>query len=272
MVVVGHDRPMPQDLTRLDYLSQDELWDERAAAAYDTPGRGMFSDEVLGPTIDRLAELAGDGAALELAIGTGRVAIPLAERGIPVSGIELSRPMIDRLRQKVGPDRIPVVHGDMASARIAGEFSLVYLVFNTLANLLTQQEQVACFRNAVAHLRPGGCFVIELWVPDLRALSVGAPVQVFRAEDGYLGLDVVDTATQRIVSHHVTFDERLPGGASDDRREARIGRTPHRYAWPSELDLMAQLAGMRLESRHAGWTGGEFTSASGSHVSVYRRA
>lgn len=262
---------MPQDLTRLDRLTQDELWDERAAAGYDTPGRGMFSDEVLGPTVDRLAELAGEGAALELAIGTGRVAIPLAERGIPVSGIELSRPMIDRLREKVSADRIPVVHGDMATVRAGGEFSVVYLVFNTIANLLTQQEQVDCFRNAAAHLRPGGCFVIELWVPDLRTLSAGAPVQVFSAEDGYLGLDVVDTATQRIVSHHVTFDERVPGGGSGDRREARIGRTPHRYVWPSELDLMAQLAGMRLESRHTDWTGGEFTSASRSHVSVYRR-
>lgn len=262
---------MPQDLTRLDHLTQDELWDERAAAAYDTPGRGMFSDAVLGPTVDRLAGFAAGGAALELAIGTGRVAIPLAERGLPVSGIELSRPMIDRLREKVGADRIPVVHGDMTTARAEGEFDLVYLVFNTIANLLTQQAQVACFRNAAAHLRPGGCFVIELWVPDLRGLSAGAPVQAFNAEDGYLGLDVVDTASQRIVSHHVTFDERLPGGGSDNRRDARIGRTPHRYAWPSELDLMAQLAGMPLESRHADWTGGEFTSASRSHVSVYRR-
>lgn len=262
---------MAQDLTRLDDLSQDALWDERAATAYDTPGRGMFSDEVLGPTVERLAELAGTGAALELAIGTGRVAIPLAERGIPVTGIELSRPMVERLREKVPADRIPVVHGDMATARVEGEFSLVYLVFNTIANLLTQQEQVACFQNAAAHLRPGGCFVIELWVPDLRSLSAGVPVQVFSAEDGYLGLDVVDTATQRIVSHHVTFDGRLPDGGSGDRREARLGRTPHRYVWPAELDLMAQLAGMRLESRHADWSGGEFTPASRSHVSVYRR-
>lgn len=263
---------MAQDLTRLDDLSQDELWDDRAAAAYDTPGRGMFSDEVLGPTVDRLAELAGHGAALELAIGTGRVAIPLADRGIPVAGVELSRPMIDRLREKVGADRIPVVHGDMATARVEGEFSLVYLVYNTIGNLLRQQEQVACFQNAAAHLSAGGCFVVELWVPDLRALSAGAPVQVFSAEDGYLGLDVIDTATQRIVSHHITFDERLPDGGTGDRREGRIGRTPHRYVWPAELDLMAQLAGMRLESRHADWSGGEFTSTSRSHVSVYRRS
>ena len=254
---------MPQDLTRLDHLTQDELWDERAAAAYDTPGEGMFADDVLGPTVDLLEALAAGGPALELAIGTGRVAIPLAERGVPVSGIELSRPMIRRLQDKVG-GRIPVTHGDMATARAEGEFSLVYLVFNTIANLLTQDEQVRCFQNAAAHLRPGGCFVIELWVPDLRALSPAAPVQVFAAEDGYLGLDVVDTATQRIVSHHVTFDERVPGG---DRREARLGRTPHRYVWPSELDLMARLAGMSLEARYADWSGAAFTSASASHVS-----
>lgn len=266
---------MAQDLTRFDDLTQDELWDARAAAAYDTPGEGMFAEEVLGPTVDRLAALAGDGPALELAIGTGRVAIPLAERGVPVTGIELSQPMIDRLREKVG-DRIPVVRGDMATTRAtthapAGDragFSLVYLVFNTIANLLTQEEQVRCFRNAAAHLRPGGCFVVELWVPDLRGLSATAPVQVFSAEDGYLGLDVMDTATQRVVSHHVTFDGRLPGAG--DRREARIGRTPHRYVWPSELDLMARLAGLSLESRHADWSGADFTSTAPSHVSVYR--
>lgn len=261
---------MPQDLTRLDHLGQDELWDERAAATYDTPGEGMFAPEVLRPTVDLLCDLAGDGPALELAVGTGRVAIPLAERGVPVSGIELSRPMIDRLREKVGEDRLPVVHGDMATTRVEGEFSLVYLGFNTIANLLTQEAQVSCFRNAAAHLRPGGRFVVELWVPDLRSLSATAPVQVFAAEDGYLGLDVVDTATQRIVSHHVTFDERLAGGPSGDRRRARLGRTPHRYVWPGELDLMAQLAGMQLEARYADWSRAPFDSGSSSHVSVYR--
>lgn len=260
---------MPMDLTRLDHLTQDELWDEAAAATYDTPGEGMFSDEVLGPTVDRLAELAGDGPALELAIGTGRVAVPLAERGVPVSGIELSRPMIARLREKVG-DGIPVVQGDMATTRVPGEFSLVYLVFNTIANLLTQDAQVDCFRTAAAHLRPGGCFVVELWVPDVPPRSSSAPVQAFTVRDGYLGLDVLDTATQRVMSHHVVFDDRLPSGGSGDPREARLGRTPHRYVWPSELDLMARLAGLRLEARYADWSGGQFTSASGSHVSVYR--
>lgn len=253
------------DLTALDHLTQDELWDARAAAAYDTPGEGMEAADVLGPTVARLAELAGDGSALEFAVGTGRVAIPLAERGVPVTGIEASGPMIARLREKVDEDRLPVVQGDMATTRVDGEFSLVYLVFNTIANLLTQEEQVACFRNAAAHLRPGGRFVIELWVPDLRGLSRDAPAQIFAARDGYVALDVLDTATQRLVSHHFRFDR------GEDRRSATLGRTPHRYIWPSELDLMAQLAGLRLESRYADWSGSPFTAQSGSHVSVYRR-
>lgn len=253
------------DLTRLDHLSQDDLWDARAAAAYDTPGQGMEAPEVLGPTVDRLVELAGDGPALEFAVGTGRVAIPLVERGVPVTGIELSAPMIGRLREKVDEPTLPVVHGDMATTRVKGEFSLVYLVFNTIANLLTQDEQVACFRNAAAHLRPGGCFVVELWVPDLAVSTGRVPARVGVAEDGYVLVDVLDPVTQRLTSHHFRFDE------GEDLRAATIGRTPHRYIWPAELDLMAQLAGMHLESRHADWTGGEFTADSGSHVSVYRR-
>ena len=253
------------DLTSLDHLTQDELWDARAAAAYDTPGTDMFAPEVLGPTVDRLAELAAGGAALEFAVGTGRVAIPLVERGVSVTGIEFSAPMIARLREKVDEQTLPVVQGDMSTTRADGEFSLVYLVFNTIANLLTQAEQVACFRNAAAHLRPGGHFVIELWVPDLRGASRSAPAQVFTVADGYVGLDVIDTVDQRVVSHHFRFDQDPA-----DRRRATISRTPHRYIWPSELDLMARLAGMELESRHADWSGSEFTAESGSHVSVYR--
>lgn len=253
------------DLTSLDHLPQDTLWDARAASAYDTPGTGMFAPQVLGPTVDRLAELAAGGTALELAVGTGRVAIPLAQRGVPVSGIELSAPMIEQLREKVDEQTIPVVHGDMATTRVGGDFSLVYLVFNTIANLLTQDEQVECFRNAAAHLRPGGRFVVELWVPDLRGASRTAPAQVFAVEDGYVGLDVVDTVEQRIVSHHFRFDQD-----PSDRRRATVDRTPHRYIWPAELDLMARLAGLELETRHADWEGSTFTADSGSHVSVYR--
>jgi len=242
-------------------MRQDEIWDAEAAQAYDTPGTGMFAPEVLGPTVDRLAELAGGGRALELAIGTGRVGVPLAERGVPVTGIELSQPMIDVLRSKVDEATIPVVAGDMATATASGEFSLVYLVFNTISNLLTQAEQVACFRNAARHLAPGGRFVIELWVPELRKLPPGQQATVFHYEPGYVGLDTYDTVLQHVVSHHFWFGEG---------RRAKLDRSPHRYIWPAELDLMAQLAGFELESRHADWSGAEFTEESRYHVSVYR--
>jgi SAM-dependent methyltransferase len=244
-------------------VAQEEIWDLDAAQRYDTPGTGMFASEVLGPTIDRLAELAGEGRALELAIGTGRVAVPLAERGIPVSGIELSQPMIDQLRTKADEATIPVVFGDMATARAPGVYALVYLVFNTISNLLTQTEQVACFRNAARHLTPGGRFVIELWVPELRKLPPGQQATVWHCEPGYIGLDTYDVLHQRVVSHHFHF------GAD---KQAELFRSPHRYIWPAELDLMAQLAGFELESRHADWAGSEFTAESRSHVSVYRIA
>lgn len=238
-----------------------EVWNADAARRYDTPGVGMFAADVLDPTVDRLAGLAGDGRALELAIGTGRVAVPLAARGTPVAGIELSRPMLDRLREKADEATIPVTVGDMATARAPGEFTLVYLVYNTISNLLTQDGQVACFRNAARHLLPGGRFVIELWVPELRTLAPGKAATVFAAEPGYLGLDTYDVLHQRVVSHHFRFG---------DGTGAELFRSPHRYIWPAELDLMAQLAGFALESRHADWAGTEFTAESPSHVSVYR--
>jgi SAM-dependent methyltransferase len=242
-------------------MRQDEIWDVDAAQRYDTPGTGMFAPELLGPTVDRLAELADDGRVLEFAIGTGRVAIPLAERGIPVSGVELSRPMVEQLRTKDDEARIDVVVGDMATTRVPGQFSLVYLVFNTISNLLTQTEQVECFRNAARHLRSGGCFVIELGVPSLRSLPPGQEGTVFVAEPGYVGVDTFDVLHQRLVSHHFKFG---------DGRQAKVFRSPHRYIWPAELDLMAQLAGFELETRHADWTGTEFTAESQSHISVYR--
>src|SRR3954452_18760695 len=169
-------------------MQQQDIWDAHTAQRYDTPGSGMFAPAVLGPTVDRLVDLAEGGRALEFAIGTGRVAVPLAARGVPVAGIELSRPMIAQLRRKVGEDEVPVVAGDMATARAPGEFSLVYLVYNTISNLLTQDEQVACFRNAARHLAPGGSFVVELDVPDLRTLPPGQRPTVFTAEPGYLGV------------------------------------------------------------------------------------
>jgi SAM-dependent methyltransferase len=242
-------------------MKQEEIWDAETAAGYDTPGTGMFAPDVLTPTVDRLAELAGDGRVLEFAIGTGRVAIPLAERGVPVTGIELSQSMIERLRAKVDDTTLPVIVGDMATARAPGEYTLVYLVFNTISNLLTQAEQVECFRNAARHLMPGGRFVIELWVPELRNLAPGQHGVVFHSEVGYIGLDMFDVLHQRVVSHHFRFGEG---------RDARLFRSPHRYIWPAELDLMGQLAGFELESRHADWRGAEFTAESPSHISVYR--
>jgi len=242
-------------------MCQEEIWDVDAAQRYDTPGTGMFAPEVLGPTVERLAALAGGGRALEFAIGTGRVAIPLAERGVPVAGIELSGPMIERLRAKIDATTIPVTVGDMATARAVGEYTLVYLVYNTIANLLTQAEQVACFRNAARHLTPGGRFVVELWVPELRRLPPGREATVWSCEPGYIGLDTYDVLRQQVVSHHFHFAEGT---------QAQLFRSPHRYVWPAELDLMAQLAGLGLESRHADWAGAEFTADSRSHVSVYR--
>ncbi|MEV5593319.1 class I SAM-dependent methyltransferase [Streptomyces sp. NPDC052496] len=242
-------------------MRQDDVWDEEAARTYDTPGTGMFAPEVLDPAVDRLAELAAGGRALEFAIGTGRVAIPLAQRGVPVTGIELSRPMIDQLRTKADEATVPVIAGDMATTTAPGPFHLVYLVFNTISNLLTQPGQVACFRNAARHLVPGGCFVIELGVPDLRRLPPGQQAMVFATEPGYLGVDTYAPLTQHLTSHHIRYDRS---------GRARLTRSPHRYIWPAELDLMGQLAGFTLESRHADWKGGEFTAESGSHVSVYR--
>jgi SAM-dependent methyltransferase len=248
-------------LTSSGAMRQEDIWDHEAARGYDTPGTGMFAPEVLGPTVSRLAELAGDGRALEFAIGTGRVAVPLAQRGVPVTGIELSHPMIEQLRAKAGETTIPVVVGDMATARAPGAYTLVYLVYNTISNLLTQGEQVACFRNAARHLEPAGRFIIELWVPELRKLPPGQQATVFTSEPGYIGLDTYDVLQQRVVSHHFTFGTG---------KRAELFRSPHRYVWPSELDLMAQLAGFELEARHADWAGSEFTAESRSHVSVYR--
>ena len=246
-------------------MKEDDIWNADAARRYDTPGAGMFAPEVLDPAVDRLAALARGGPALELAIGTGRVAVPLAARGVPVTGIELSRPMVDQLRSKADEATIPVVVGDMATAVApgAGRYTLVYLVFNTISNLLTQAEQVACFRNAARHLLPGGRFVIELWVPELRKLPPGEGAVVFGSAPGYLGIDTYDVVRQRGVSHHVHFAPTS---------EAKVHLHRFRYVWPAELDLMAELAGFELESRHADWSGGEFTAESRFHISVYRRS
>ena len=242
-------------------MQQDDIWDINAARSYDTPGEGLFSPEVLDPAVQRLVELADGGRVLEFAIGTGRVAVPLAERGVAVTGIELSMPMIEQLRAKMDESSLPVIHGDMTSTVAPGSYTLVYLVYNTISNLLSQDEQVTCFRNAARHLTPGGRFVIELWVPEIRKLPQGEDAVVFNNEPGYIGVDTYDVLKQRIVSHHFRFDES---------GNATVFRSPHRYIWPAELDLMAKFAGFTLESRHADWVGTEFTADSRSHVSVYR--
>ncbi|MFD4555601.1 class I SAM-dependent methyltransferase [Streptomyces sp. NPDC058469] len=242
-------------------MRQETIWGADVAQRYDTPGTGMFAPGTLGPAVDRLVHLAGDGAALEFAVGTGRVAVPLAERGVSVTGIELSVPMVEQLRTKADEATIPVIIGDMATTVAPGTYSLVYLVYNTISNLLTQAEQVECFRNAARHLTPGGRFVIELGVPDLRRLPPGQTAAVWQTDADYIGLDTYDVLRQHIVSHHFRFDET---------EQAQLHRSPHRYIWPAELDLMAQLAGFELESRHEDWSGGDFTAESRSHVSVYR--
>jgi SAM-dependent methyltransferase len=229
------------------------------AARYD--GGEMFSDEVLGPTVEFLAALAGDGPALEFAIGTGRVALPLARRRVTVRGIDLSEAMLARLREKLDGEDVEATIGDIATTRIDGAYSLVYLVFNTIGNLTSQDDQVACFANAAAHLQPGGCFVIEVGVPNLQRLPPGETVRPFDVSDDHLGFDEYDIANQGLVSHHFSLED----GAW---RQSSI---PFRYAWPAELDLMARLAGMRLRERWADWDRTPFTSESRKHVSVWER-
>lgn len=243
-------------------MTSSDLWDEQDAWRYDASSAEMFRPAVLEPAVAFLARLAEGGPALEFAIGTGRVAVPLAARGIPVTGIELSEPMVAQLRTKVDAATVPVVIGDMASTRVDGEFSLVYLVFNTISNLLTQPEQVACFRNAARHLLPGGRFVIELWVPPLRRFPPGQSAVPFDIGDRHLGFDTYDLATQRGTSHHYSTE---PDGL------IRHGTSNFRYLWPAECDLMAELAGLKLERRIADWAGAPFTSDSESHVSVWRK-
>ena len=237
-------------------------WGEDVAVTYDASTASMFDRAVLDPAVDRLAGLARDGPVLELAIGTGRVALPLRARGVDVHGIELSPHMVAELRRKPGGEDVPVTVGDMTSTTVAGEFALVYLVFNTIMNVTTQQDQIAVFRNAAAHLAPGGRFVVEVIVPQLRKLPAGEIGRVFTMEPEHVGIETFDDLVGQIAwSHHwMVVDGRLVHHAA-----------PYRYVWPSELDLMAELAGLRLEHRWADWEGNPFTSASEHQVAVFRR-
>jgi SAM-dependent methyltransferase len=242
---------------------RDNYFDIGVAETYDEGSAEMFAPEVLGPTVDLLVELAGGKAALELAIGTGRVALPLSERGVHVHGVELSEAMVEQLRRKPGAERIEVLIADMTTSRIEGRFGLVYLVFNTIGNVTTQDDQVRCFETAAAHLEPGGVFVVEKSVPILRRLPPGERFAVFAHSDEHVGLDEYDSATQLMWSHHYSSDD----GGTTYRRNS----VPFRYVWPSELDLMARIAGMRLRDRWADWDRTPFTSASTKHVSVWEK-
>jgi SAM-dependent methyltransferase len=239
----------------------EDYFGEDVAARYDDSEGDTFEAATVASVVDFLVDLAGDGAALELGIGTGRIALPLSRRGVRVHGIDLSTAMVARLRAKPGAEHIGVTIGDFATTTVEGTFSLAYLVFNTIMNLTTQDEQVACFQNVAAHLAPGGCFVIEVGVPDLRRLPPGETFRPFHVSATHLGFDEYDVARQGLISHHYT------AGRDGNLEPHSI---PFRYVWPAELDLMARLAGLRLLERHGGWRGEPFTGA-GLHVSVYGR-
>jgi SAM-dependent methyltransferase len=240
-------------------MSDDGYFDERVAARYDETSAEMFGPEVVDPVVDLLVKLAGSGRALELGIGTGRIALPLAQRGVPVHGIELSNAMAAKLRAKPGGEGIDVTIGDFATTTVDGTFSVAYLVFNTISNLTTQAAQVACFRNVAVHLEPGGCFVIEVGVPGIQELPLGETFRVFHVSENRWGFDEYDVVNQGLISHHFEIV---------DGKAERLS-IPFRYAWPSELDLMAQLAGMSLRNRWSGWKREPFTSGSDKHVSVW---
>jgi SAM-dependent methyltransferase len=242
-------------LTPIDHFGPEvaERYDERTAT--------MAEPEVIEPIVDFLAEQARDGAALELGIGTGRIALPLSRRGVRVHGIDLSEAMIDHLRAKPGAEQIGLTIGDFATATVDGTFTLAYLVANTIMNLTAQEEQVACFRNVAAHFEPGGRFVIEVLVPGLQRLPPGETFQPFAVTPTHLGFDEIDVATQALTSHHYWIDDG----------RVQVLSPPFRYVWPSELDLMAQLAGMTLRERWGGWKREPFTSESIKHVSVWEK-
>jgi len=242
-------------------VTDDGYFHERVAARYDETYDYQGAPEVIEPVVNLLAELAGAGRALELGVGTGRIALPLSQRGVSVHGIELSRAMADRLRAKPGAESVGVTIGDFSTTRVEGSFRLAYVLVNTIMNLASQEAQVACFRNVAAHLEPGGCFLVEVLVPELQRLPPGDTYRVFSAEERHWGIDEFDVARQGLISHHfVEVDGQF------ERRSI-----PFRYVWPSELDLMAQLAGMRLRDRWSDWNREPFTSESRKHISVWEK-
>jgi SAM-dependent methyltransferase len=244
-------------------VAPKDYFGESVARRYDEDEAAMFEPLMIAATVDFLGGLAGPGPALELGIGTGRIALPLAARGVRVQGIDLSPAMVERLRAKPDGSDIKVTIGDFATATAtaAGSFALVYLVFNTIMNLTTADQQIGCFENAAAHLAPGGRFVIEVSVPQLQRLPPGETIRAFEVGETHLGFDEYDVVSQRMISHHYTI-----GGGS-----VRVAAVPFRYVWPSELDLMARLAGMRLSERWGSFKRDPFTAESASHVSVWEK-
>ncbi|WP_068928829.1 class I SAM-dependent DNA methyltransferase [Planobispora rosea] len=240
----------------------ENTFDERIAETYEVKWPELFDPAVVDPAVSFLAALAGSGTALEFGIGTGRIALPLSWRGVRVQGIDLSSAMLARLRTQPGAADIGTIAGDFATTKVSATFTVVYLVRNTITNLTTQDEQVECFRNAAAHLEPGGYFVIENYVPELRRLPPGQTIHPFTVNPEHIGFEEYDVASQIVISHHywVVADQ------------LEIFSSPHRYAWPSELDLMARIAGMTLCERWADWKRTPFTSDSRNHVSVWQKA
>jgi SAM-dependent methyltransferase len=244
---------------RDDVAAPTVYFDEAVASTYDAGSPEMYDPAVLEPTVRFLAEEAVGGDALELGIGTGRVALPLSARGVRVQGIDNSEAMVARLKEKAGAEDIAVTIGDFATTAVDGTFGLAYLVYNAIENLTTQEAQVECFCNAARHLRPGGRFVIEVEIPPLRRLPPGERVRAFTVSPIHLGFDEFDVAAQLGVSHHYWINGDSTG----------VWSVPYRYVWPAELDLMARIAGMRLRERWGGWERGPFTSESGKHISVW---
>jgi SAM-dependent methyltransferase len=237
-------------------------WGADLAEVYDATYSAKFEPTVLDPMIDRLVQLAQGGPALEFAVGTGRVALPLSARGTSVRGLELSPHMVDQLRAKPGAEAVPVTIGDMTTTRVPGAFRLVYLVANTIMNVTTQEDQIAVFANAAAHLEPGGRFVVEVIVPQLRSVPRGERGRVFTLDPDHVGIETFDDLVGQIAwSHHW-----MEAGGRLVRHSA-----PYRYVWPSELDLMARVAGFRLRDRWSSWDQAPFTSDSTSQVAVFQR-
>jgi hypothetical protein len=264
--IAGHRRPPSKRVAacgrRLHAAPvPTNYFDARIAKSYEARWPELFEPAVVDPAVSFLAELAGTGAALELGIGTGRIAIPLSRRGVRVHGIDLSPDMVAELRAKPGTDDIGVTIGDFANTRVGGTFKLAYLLRNTIMNLTTQDGQVACYQNVAAHLEPRGCFVIEVGVPGLQRLPPGETVRPFTVTPTHLGFEEYDVAAQIAFSHHYwVVDGRLETLSA-----------PFRYVWPSELDLMARLAGMALRERWSDWSRAPFTSDSRTHVSVWEK-